>query len=338
MTMSLLPLLLFTLARLESRAHVLSITFFSAILLAHNAPPWILIFFLVLIVPLEYVTERNTKTEMFPAKSLLIVGVFIILKLEYIWISEYYYNVSRIFKTFLTIVGIQSMEMLPTQSSQSAEYRYSLLRFSSTHILLSAVFYFLFLQYIKRLFQWFNGFDLNYREVRFINWYLPVAVLWAGVGYTLIFAAPRYTKMFAIFGVLASPLIYDFLDGFRNIGSQKTAIFMVFMLMFSLSFTGIVHPRSNVSEFNRPDKIAATQGELNMIEFAHNLKQNGEVLVPDDIFGYWWLFRNDLQRFRYSSEKEDGYLLNNGEPIKSPNIDHKIYTASQKNKIYLSFH
>jgi len=333
-SVALLPILLFTLSNDAYRDRILSVLLFGAILLAHNAPSWLILIFLSLLLPLEYIVRRGKHKQMILSGALLFVTLFGVMKLEYIWVSDYYNNIGRIVNTILSALGIRSLETLPTRSTGPGEYRFALLRFSSSHIMLSTVFYFLFLRYLKKGLQWRKGISIDQREIKIIIWYLPVAMLWALAGYVLISNAPKNTKMFSVLGVLAAPLLYWFLERFRRFDSLGPAVLVVFLLVFSISLVGVTHPRSNVSEFNRPGEIALTQEELNTIAFTDFLEPDSSANVPDEMFGYWWLFSEEISRVEYSTEQDVNYRIDNGEPAEINESDNKIYTSGATGRIY----
>jgi len=332
-TVTLLPVLLLSLSFKSRRMKLITISIFTTIILSHNASPWIITFFITSIATIERgLNAIGIKWETHLANTVVLIVTFITVKFSHIFVSGYQNNIGRL---YLIIKASSSSTSEGTTSAAtstaifaatSSDYTYALLRFSSTHIIIVSILVFLFYVYLERGVRYFY-----YNKVSETNspneifWYVPVTILWVAAGYLLVSDSPGNTKIFASLAILTAPLLYDFiLHLFEN---KRSFIYVsiAFLIVASVTFSGVVHPRSNVDDFNRPGQNAINEEKIAALEFSKKLPNDARMEAPSPVYRYQYKTSSEL--IRPSQGFENQYILDLCQ-LRSGLNQSRIYHAS----------
>jgi hypothetical protein len=291
-SVALVPLLLFTIFYLTGRrGKSVSLLVFVVILLCHNITPWVLIFFGVILYLLEYLPRDLSQSPVMPSLRRQKIGylliTFLSIKMYYIFISEYYYNVGRISNIIAFILGYKSFGGVPTASdTTSVGVNYIFLRFASVYLFISifvAIGGFLLLSRIEK------------RKLASIDsWLITGAIFWGIFAVTTLFG-PNYgtERISASALILLSPVIALVFQNILKIKGSKLKISVVVILLITASFIGAVHPRSNVGGDYRTERIALTSEEVSAITWSS--KKHNNIHTDQYASNYDWLIKGDLQ-------------------------------------------
>ncbi|MFB6225142.1 MAG: hypothetical protein ABEI13_01670, partial [Candidatus Paceibacteria bacterium] len=193
---------------------------------------------------------------------------------------------------------------------------------------MALVLTFLGLVYLERFLE--SNSRTNEEQRRYLEqiWFIPVSFLWAGAGFLLLSDAPGNTRIFGPAAILTAPLLYDFVGGVYRSKDEIFKLSLIFILISSLAFVGVIHPRSTVDEFNRPSKSAIDESEEAALQFIGRIPKSLHVGVYSPVHRYYW-YTNTPVNEGYSKRSDYNFLHNekvvirnviysNGEEIIAP--------------------
>lgn len=290
-SITLLPLLLYLIFFSERnwRRYVVLFVLFLAFFLTHNISPWILFGFAAVWAAIEFVLGRFSFESHFENVPIYLLFSFSAIKLWYIVVSEYTYNVGRLVNVVSFLLGASSFGGVPTASRTGGSGEFVFLLFASTYLVVGCVLAFVVLFGVHEL---LVGRATETRSA----WLFAIGLIWGLFGATLLFGPNvGIERASGALSVIIAPVIVLFVKHIYGSSGRWRNVAIILAIVSLVAFTSVIHPRANVGDTFRTEQVALTTDEVSGLQFSETYTRG---YSTDDYTGSFRWYVGDNGRLR----------------------------------------